>query len=190
MYELLAATPAAWVEAVLAGFDRFLQDHAAAEKKAAGMAISMVSHYPDQTDLVEAMLELALEEMAHFREVTKLLHSRGLTLTADGKDPYVNRLRQAMRTGSREYLLDRLLVGSIVERRGCERFGLVAEALPEGKLRRFYAAITASEARHGDLFLEIAQRRYPEAEIAARAWELAELEAAVMLDLPIRPALH
>ena len=40
-------------------FDQFLLDHAAAEKKAAGMALSMLSHYPDRARLVTAMSELA-----------------------------------------------------------------------------------------------------------------------------------
>ncbi|MEP1471547.1 MAG: tRNA isopentenyl-2-thiomethyl-A-37 hydroxylase MiaE, partial [Halieaceae bacterium] len=55
------ATSAAWTEAVLADFDSFLQDHAAAEKKASGMAMSMVSHYPDRFELVAAMADLAIE---------------------------------------------------------------------------------------------------------------------------------
>ena len=50
---LLYQTPAAWIEAVLADFDTFLRDHASAEKKASGMAINMISHYPDRTRLVE-----------------------------------------------------------------------------------------------------------------------------------------
>ena len=50
-------TPRAWTETVLADFDSFLLDHAMAEKKASGMAISMLSHYPDKVDLVAAMAE-------------------------------------------------------------------------------------------------------------------------------------
>ena len=48
----------------MADFDSFLLDHAAAEKKASGMAISMLSHYPDKVELVAAMApdpEQALE---------------------------------------------------------------------------------------------------------------------------------
>ncbi|MDP5054736.1 MAG: tRNA-(ms[2]io[6]A)-hydroxylase, partial [Congregibacter sp.] len=52
---LLITTPSAWTDVVLADFDGFLQDHAAAEKKASGMAVSMLSHYPDRPQLVEAM---------------------------------------------------------------------------------------------------------------------------------------
>ena len=37
------------------------------------------------------------------------------------------------------YLLDRLLIGSLVEARGCERFGLIAQALPDGPLKHFTA---------------------------------------------------
>ncbi|MAA49517.1 MAG: tRNA-(ms[2]io[6]A)-hydroxylase, partial [Gammaproteobacteria bacterium] len=44
----LNASPREWITCVLADFDAFLQDHASAEKKASGMALSMVSHYPDK----------------------------------------------------------------------------------------------------------------------------------------------
>ncbi len=148
MYSLRYKTTAAWTAAVLHNFDAFLIDHAAAEKKASGMAIAMLSHYPDKPDIVTAMIDLSLEEMTHFREVVKILHQRGLQLAADNKDPYVNALRQHTRTGRDAYLLDRLLIGSLVEARGCERFGLIAEALPAGDLKKFYRAITESEARH------------------------------------------
>ena len=43
MFELKYETPFEWTEAVLADFDGFLIDHAAAEKKASGMAMSMLS---------------------------------------------------------------------------------------------------------------------------------------------------
>ena len=54
------ASPPGWVRAVMDDFDHFLLDHAAAEKKASGMALSMVSHYPDRTRLVAAMTDLAV----------------------------------------------------------------------------------------------------------------------------------
>ena len=117
---------------VIERFDQFLLDHAAAEKKAAGMALSMLSHYPDRARLVTAMSELAAEEMMHFREVVKLIQERGLQLTADEKDPYINEIRSWIRQGSEEYLLDRLLTGAVIEARGAERFALVAEALSAG----------------------------------------------------------
>ncbi len=187
---LRAATPAIWTEKVLTDFDTFLPDHAAAEKKAAGMAISMLSHYPDRIELVTAMSELAVEEMSHFRDVVALLHDRGLTLQSDQPDPYVNALRKQMRNGRDEYFLDRLLIGGIIEARGAERFGLIGEAIDAPKLQRFYRALARSEARHMSQFTELAGHYFPAPMIDARLQELLPIEAEIMTAQPIRAALH
>ena len=187
---LLYRTPKDWTETVLADFDRFLQDHAAAEKKASGMAISMLSHYPDKVDLVAAMAELAVEELTHYREVVKWLHKRGLLTTADEKDPYVVEFRKAIRRDREDYLLDRLLTASIIEARGAERFGLIAEALEPGGLKKFYQSIARSEERHYELFLDLARLYIDEAVIAKRWQALLEIEAEIVSALPLRPALH
>lgn len=174
----------------MADFDSFLLDHAAAEKKASGMAISMLSHYPDRVELVAAMADLAIEELTHYREVVKWIHSRGLLTVADQKDHYVLALRDTIRKGREVYLLDRLLTASIIEARGAERFALVAQALPAGALKKFYQSIARSEERHYQLFLELAGK-YLEAEAIAARWdELLDIEAAIVAGLPIQAALH
>jgi len=190
MFKLKFKTPVEWAECVVNAMDDFLADHAAAEKKASSMALTMVSHYPDKPELVTAMVDLALEELNHFRAVVKLLHERGLTLLPDEKDPYVNALRRSFRQGTSHYLMDRLLIAGIVEARGAERFGLVAEALSEGELKRFYDAITRSELEHQDLFVQFAEKYFDAAEVHARLEELLEVEAKIVSELPIRPALH
>ncbi|MEP1596653.1 MAG: tRNA-(ms[2]io[6]A)-hydroxylase [Halieaceae bacterium] len=184
------ATSAAWTEAVLADFDSFLQDHAAAEKKASGMAMSMVSHYPDRFELVAAMADLAIEELTHYREVVKWLHKRGLATASDRKDPYVLGFRDSIRQGTDIYLMDRLLAASIIEARGAERFALIADALDESPLKKFYQSIARSEERHYTLFLDLAGTYLPEAEVSARWDELLDIEAALVAELPIRAALH
>lgn len=189
-FELQIQTPTEWVDAVMADFDRFLLDHAAAEKKAASMALTMVSHYPDRTVLVSKMTDLAVEELTHFRAVTKLVIERGLTLAADEKDPYVNQIRAAMRRGRDPFLIDRLLVGGIIEARGAERFGLVADALPAGPLKRFYRSITRSEKNHKTLFVDLAFLYAEHAVVRQRLDELLTIEAAIVAELPIRSALH
>ena len=184
------ATPAAWTETVTADFDSFLLDHAAAEKKASGMAISMLSHYPDRIELVSAMADLAVEELTHYREVVKWIHRRGLVTGADQKDPYVLEFRKSIRQGREAYLLDRLLTASIIEARGAERFGLVAEALEQGALKTYYRSIARSEERHYTQFLELAGR-YIDADTIERRWdELLAIEADIVRKLPIRAALH
>jgi len=184
------ATPLAWTKAVMADFDAFLLDHAAAEKKASGMAISVMSHYPDRVELVAAMAELAVEELTHYREVVKWIHRRGLLTAADRKDHYVLALRNAIRTGSEVYLLDRLLTASIIEARGAERFALVAAALPPGALKKFYLSIARSEERHYELFLNLAGIYLDARVIAARWDELLDIEAGIVAALPIQAALH
>jgi len=183
-------TPTAWTEAVLADFDGFLLDHAAAEKKASGMAISMLSHYPDKVELVAAMAELAVEELTHYREVVKWIHRRGLLTVADRKDQYVLALRETIRKGREEYLLDRLLTASIIEARGAERFALVAGALEAGPLQKFYQSIARSEGRHFELFLHLAHQYLPAPMIGQRWDELLDLEAEIVAALPIQAALH
>lgn len=170
--------------------DDFLPDHAAAEKKASSMALGMVAHYPDKTELVTAMIDLALEELSHFRAVVKLMHERGLNLQADEKDAYVNELRRTFRRGKNEFFLDRMLVGAVIEARGAERFGLVAEALPSGELKRFYRSITRSEKTHQGLFLQLARLYFEPTEVGLRLEALLEAEAEIVRKLPFRPALH
>ena len=183
-------SPSDWLSCVMADFDRFLLDHAAAEKKAAGMALSMLSHYPDRPRLVTEMSELAVEEMVHFREVIKIIQERNLQLVADEKDPYVNEIRSWIRQGSDVYLLDRLLTGAVIEARGAERFGLVADALAEGKTKNFYRSLARSEARHFELFLDLASEYFAEPMITERWQELLQAESDCMQRLPIRAALH
>ncbi len=190
MITLHYQTPAAWTETVLHDFDRFLLDHAAAEKKASGMAMSMVSHYPDKAAIVEAMTDLAVEELVHFKQVVKLILARGLTLGSDEKDPYINALRKLFRQGTTFFLLDRLLIAGIIEARGHERFSLVAEALPAGADKRFYRAITRSEAKHSELFIDLAQHYFDADIIAERLSELLILESDICAQLPLRATLH
>ena len=174
----------------MADFDSFLLDHAAAEKKASGMAISMLSHYPDRTELVAAMADLAVEELTHYREVVKWIHRRGLITATDKKDPYVLAFRESIRQGSEAYLMDRLLTASIIEARGAERFALVAVALEPGPLKKFYQSIARSEERHFELFLELAEKYLSREAITQRWEELLDVEAAIVASLPIRAALH
>ena len=186
----LEATPTAWITAVLADFDGFLLDHASAEKKASGMAMSMISHYPDRPSIVSAMVDLAVEEMNHYREVMRLVLERKLTPAADLKDPYIHGLNRNVRKQAEHFLLDRLVVAAIVERRGAERFSLVADALQDPTLQKFYRAIAASEKRHWHLFIELATQHFAATKVIQRFNKLSAKEAAIIQTLPLRAALH
>ena len=190
MIELKFATPDSWAEGIVDAMDEFLPDHAAAEKKASSMAMGMIAHYPDKPELVNAMMDLALEELSHFRAVVRLMNERSLVLAPDQKDAYVNALRGRIRQGKDRYFLDRLLVAGIIEARGAERFGMIANALPAGPLKRFYRSITRSELEHRGLFVELARTYFDEAEVLRRLDELLMQEAVIVRGLPLRVALH
>ena len=186
----LLPSPKTWVDTALQDFESFLQDHASAEKKASGMALSMASHYPDRLDLVSAMVDLAVEELNHYREVMRLLLGRKIVPSADRKDAYVTQLNKQVRKDAEYFLLDRLLVAAVVERRGAERFGLIAEHITDPSLKKFYAAITASEERHWQLFVELAWAHCAVDEIERRFNELADYENNLVRTLPIAATLH
>ncbi|KAF7771506.1 tRNA-(ms[2]io[6]A)-hydroxylase [Pseudoalteromonas citrea] len=190
MFELKYHTPFEWTHKVLEDFGTFLQDHAAAEKKASGMAMSMLSHYPDRIKLVKAMADLAIEEMIHFKQVLKLLNERDIILGNDQKDPYIKKIRAIFRNGKDEFLIDRLLVAAVIEARGHERFSLVAEALPAGKEKDFYVAIAKSEEKHKNLFVELAYEYFDKALIDERLEEILIAEAEICESIPFTAALH
>jgi tRNA-(ms[2]io[6]A)-hydroxylase len=187
---LKSSTPPGWTAEVLADFDAFLLDHAGCERKASAAALALVAHYPDRRSLVNECLGLAREELSHFEAVWRLLDARGLTLRADTRSPYMDRLAREFRQGSEAYFLDRLLAAAIAEARGCERFGLVAAALPEGHEREFYREIARAEVRHQELYVRLAREYFPQPEVDRRLEELLSAEARIVAALPLRPALY
>jgi tRNA 2-(methylsulfanyl)-N6-isopentenyladenosine37 hydroxylase len=186
---VLAPTPSAWIAAVRGDFDAFLRDHAACERKASATAMTLASHYRDKEELVTEMVDLACEELHHFRKVYACIVARGGRLGDDTKDRYVRELLALARRAPDVYLLDRLLIAGVIEARGCERFQLLADAL-EPDLAPLYADFARSEARHAGLFVRLAKTYYAEGEVHARLDELSAAETAVMRALPLRPALH
>ena len=186
----LDKTQSSWVEVVLADFNTFLSDHASAEKKASGMALSMASHYPDRPEILIAMTDLAIEELAHYKQVIDLILKRGLIPQSDRKDTYVVELNRKARKGRDEFLLDRLLIAAVIERRGAERFELIAHHLEDTQLANFYHNLAKSEARHWVLFVNLASGNYPESQIVSRFNELSEIENDILSRLPISARLH
>lgn len=190
MLDLRAATPPEWLSTVLSDFDSFLVDHAACERKASATGLSLVVKYPDRALLLDPLIEFAREELEHFHIVYRLCAARGLILVEDYRDEYVRGLRALVRTGSDKTLLDRLLVAGVVEARGCERLGLVAESLADPQLRQVYVELTRAESRHHGLFFRLSRHYFPEDEVRQRADELLDAEAELMLRLPLRAAVH
>ncbi|MCB0641774.1 MAG: tRNA-(ms[2]io[6]A)-hydroxylase [Phaeodactylibacter sp.] len=189
--DIKVASRPEWLDAVLADFDAFLQDHADCERKASAMAMSFVAKYPDRTEIIPELIETAVEELEHFQSVYQIMESRGIQLTHSiGEDLYVKALLQRCHSGRKERFMDRLLIASVLETRGAERFRLVAEALEDEELARFYKMLWTSEAKHGHIFVKMALQYFDKDAVYRRLDWWLDQEAAVLEGLEIRPALH
>ncbi len=188
---LCSDSPPQWIKAVLADFDSFLQDHADCERKASAMAMSFVAKFPDRVEIIPELIETGVEELEHFRDVYKIMEERGIQLNHEiQEDKYVKALIKFCRSGREERFMDRLLLASVVENRGAERFKLVYENLEEGSLKEFYHNLWASEAKHGEIFVKMALNYFDEEEVYKRLHEINDYEATVIAGMPITPALH
>ena len=189
-FELLSTTAPGWIETVLSDFDAFLIDHASCERKANALLMSMIVKYPDRTRIIPQLIELAQEELEHFAEAYAFMEKRGLSLGKDSPDPYVNQLLASARHGRDERFIDRMLIASVIESRGAERFRIVAENMEYQELADFYDRLWKSEIKHSHVFLLMLQWEYDAATIGNRHRELIELEADILAGLELRPALH
>lgn len=189
--DVKVASKQEWIDAVMADFDSFLQDHADCERKASSMAMSLVAKYPDRVEIIPDLIATGVEELEHFQQVYELMEKRGLQLNHSiGGDPYVQALIKKCHSGILERFLDRLLIASVVETRGAERFRLVSEALEDPELKRFYKILWASEAKHGHIFVKMALNYFEETKVYERLEYWVDVESDVIEGLEIKAALH
>lgn len=189
-WPLRATTPAAWVDEAVRRWPELLSDHANCEKKAASTALALMFSYPEDRALSARLSKLAREELRHFEQVDRLMHDAKVPYLRQVPGRYAGGLRAALSTHEPRRKLDLLLSGALIEARSCERFGQLAlrpdgQGLP-AELAALYAGLQASEARHFELYLTLAERHARDAGIGdwqARLDELATLEA----DLATRP---
>ncbi len=180
-----------WAQVILDNFDIFLADHADCERKASAMAMNFVAKCPDKTQMIKPLINLAIEEMRHFKQVYEIMSDRGITLNSKmHDDPYINKLLALCKTASHERLLDRLLVAALVEARGAERFGILAQVLSDKFLKNFYHNLFLAEQKHGQVFMKLASMHYSEMEINPRLDFFTEQEANIIQSLEWRPSLH
>ena len=190
MLRLASATPAAWVELALQNLDVVLLDHAHCEKKAAGAAVQLLFRYPQRSFLLAPVAQLAREELEHFERVLGRLAVRGIAFQAQHPSPYGARLHAVVRAREPDRLLDRLLVSALIEARSCERFRLLAGALSGDALGDLYADLVASEARHYQVYLDLARKVAPSEAVDERLSALAEAEARILSEPAVLPRLH
>ena len=182
MLNLASETPESWLGATLAALDEVLVDHAHCEKKAAGTALKLLFRYPQHRFMQEPLARLAREELVHFEQVLALLDRRGVDFERQRPSPYGGRLHQLVRGDDPERLVDWLLACALIEARSCERFKLLSEGLRQrdAELAEFYRALLASEARHHQVYVDLAFELADASRVRQRLEQLAAAEAEIL----------
>lgn len=187
---LQSPTSSAWVKQTLANLDLVLLDHAQCERKAAGVALSLINRYPSDAGLVKALTVIAQEELTHFEQVNQWLERRQIPLGPLPPPPYGARLREQVRSDEPHRLLDLLLVSALIEARSHERLGLLGEYCPEPQLAQFYQGLMASEARHYGVYWVLACARFDPGQVKTRLLQLAQVESQILAVLYPEPRIH
>ncbi len=178
-FELGWHTPEIWAHDVTGDPLALLSDHAHCELQAAVACQALISRYPDRPRLVDAAAQVVVEEMSHFRRVVDLVRKLGGELTDGTSNVYAEQLRKGLGGTCRSGLLDRLLLASVIERRSCERFELLAEHAQQAELRKLYGDLAPEEVVHQNLFMDLAAAECGADEAKSRLAELLLIESRV-----------
>lgn len=192
MFKLRLPTDPRWVNIVENNIPEILTDHAWCEQKAASNAISIIVRYPEYEDLVSVMLDIAQEELTHFRMVTEKIKERGFSLGPERKDEYVNLLYNFRRKGGSrsQQLLDHLLFAAIIEARSCERFKVLSENIKDEQLKKFYNELMISEANHYATFIGFAKKYCASENVDVRWQQYLDYEGEIIRGFGKKETVH
>jgi tRNA-(ms[2]io[6]A)-hydroxylase len=170
---LRVPTPVSWLQWARAAPEVLLIDHANCEKKAASTALALMFAYAEDLELTAKMSRLAREELRHYEQVAKLIRTLNIEPRRLAPGRYAERLRRLVAKLEPQREIDLMICGAFIEARSCERFARLTEhriappdARPETRpenrlnasLRRLFESLHAAEARHYELYLDLARR--------------------------------
>lgn len=181
MLRLRSESSPAWLGRALESMDTVLLDHAHCEKKAASTAINLIFRYPERSELLIPLSQLAREELEHFERVLVILRGRGLEYERQEPSPYAGLLHKGVRRSEPGRLVDTLVACAFIEARSCERMKLLAESLDDEELARLYRSLLVSEARHHQAYLDLAGNYCTRDELAERVEAIGDHEADAVI---------
>ncbi len=192
MLGLKLPTDPRWVNIVEKNIEEILTDHAYCEQKAGTNAINLIVHFPECTELVDGMLELAKEELEHFQMVHEKIKERGFVLGRERRDEYVFELNNFIRKGYQRnfVLVDKLLFSALVEARSCERFKVLSENINDEDLKIFYRDLMISEANHYTLFIRLARLYANGIDVDKRWQEFLDYEGEIIRKYGNKETIH
>lgn len=193
MFRLKLPTDPRWANIAEKNIEEILTDHAFCEQKAATTAITLITQFPEKTELVAAMADLAKEEMEHFQRVHEILVKRGYTLGRERRDEYVNELAAFIFQSGysrEEFLVNKLLFAAMIEARSCERFKVLSENIEDKELADFYRELMVSEANHYTMFISFARKYAQTYDVDKRWQEILDQEAIIIAKYGNKEFIH
>ncbi|MDR9397896.1 MAG: tRNA-(ms[2]io[6]A)-hydroxylase [Salibacter sp.] len=193
MLKLRLPTDPRWVNIAEKNLEEILTDHAYCEQKAASTAISLIVQFPEYTELVSKMSELAQEEMEHFQRVHQIMEQRKIPLGRERKDDYIHELKKYFSYGGRSrlnVLIDKLLFAAMIEARSCERFRVLSENIQDKELADFYHELMKSEAGHYSMFLLLAKKYGDPDDVEERWRKFLDYESEVIAKFGKSERIH
>lgn len=145
--ELNIATPKAWFERAQQELDVLVLDHANCEKKAASTALGLIFAYSEDIAMCWTLSRLAREELRHYEQVSRLMHSQGIAHRRLSPSRYASELRKLVRVEEPWRKIDLLILGAIIEARSAERFDGLIKVVP-APIADFYETLAEAERRH------------------------------------------
>jgi len=96
----------------------FLIEHADYERKASNYALSIIGKYPDKSDAIAPLANIALGSLGIFKELCEYMQQKEIQLIPETpQNLYIKQLNWLNRSGREERFLDKLILGSIAESR-------------------------------------------------------------------------
>ncbi|HEY0748510.1 MAG TPA: tRNA isopentenyl-2-thiomethyl-A-37 hydroxylase MiaE [Steroidobacteraceae bacterium] len=178
---LRAPTPASWIDRACAFPELLLIDHANCEKKAASTALSLMFAYAEDLELTESMSRLAREELRHYEQVAKMIIALKITPERLAPGRYAARLRSLVSGAEPQREVDLMICGALIEARSCERFAVLGQSIG-APLSGLFEGLHEAEARHYEIYLELARRAAVRAKVdlEARIAVFAALEGQLI----------
>ncbi|RUO21285.1 tRNA-(ms[2]io[6]A)-hydroxylase [Aliidiomarina iranensis] len=129
--------------------------------------LELAQSEPWQDELLSKMVLLMKEELHHFDQVFTIMEANNIELQPTTAARYAAGMLRHIRGSEVGGLVDKLIIGGIIEARSCERFAALVPHLPES-VARFYVSLLRSEARHFEDYLSLAELVAGEEDIAPR----------------------
>jgi len=182
--------PDDWLPKVLSNIPAVLVDHAHLERKAATTALNL-EKYRDLFPHVRELNAIAIEELQHFELVLDILTRRGIPFGQPFPSPWITAMMRELRNGSRQQVIDHLIVCSLIEGRSCEKFQILAREFEarDTELAKFYASLVESEGNHYATYILMA-RDINDAETDRRLDFFLDLDAKLIRQPNPLPMLH